>query len=96
MIQKHKVINELNAKVVDLTKKCSALEEKLYMAENDVPSHLSRTPSVFDEIDSISSSIVKKRKLDNYVHPCLLFIFFSPSPRIMFRKRSKIAPIRNI
>jgi len=67
MIQKHKVINELNAKVVDLTKKCSAFEEKLYMAENDVTSHRSRTPSAFDDLDSITSSIVKKRKLDNYV-----------------------------
>ena len=67
MIQKHKIINELNAKVTELTKKCSFLEDKLNMAENEITSYRSRTPSVFDENDSIDSFLHKKRRLDEYV-----------------------------
>jgi len=66
MIQKHKIINELNTKVTELTKKCTFFEEKLSMAENEITSHRSRTPSVFDDHDSIDSYLVKKRRLDDY------------------------------
>ena len=67
IIQKNKIINELNGKILDLTKKIGVLEEKLNMNENELFNYKTRTPSVLDETDSVDSFIMKKRKLDDYV-----------------------------